>query len=54
MIYFTTTGSYFGTKVFITLQPMRYATAQMQKIIMYPASLPVKPMKANASPKLAE
>src|SRR5512133_1325443 len=36
-------GLYFGTSVFITAQPMRYATAQIQKIIKYPALIPSKP-----------
>ena len=50
MPYFTTTGLYFGTSNFITLQPIRYATAHTQKIIIYPAGLPSKPMKVKAEP----
>lgn len=30
----TTTGLYFGTRVFMMIHPMRYATAQKQKTII--------------------
>lgn len=59
--YFTTTGSYLGTSVFITVQPIKYATAQMQNTIMQPAGFPgillyiilalIMPVKGPEDPK---
>ena len=44
------TSLYLGTSVFMMHQATRYATAQQQKTIMYPAGLPAKPRNVNAWP----
>lgn len=43
-VFYSLIGLYLGTNDFITLHPIKYATAQIQKIIKYPAGFPSNPI----------
>jgi hypothetical protein len=45
IFYKSIIGLYLGTNDFITAHPIRYAIAQKQKTIKYPAGLPSNPRK---------
>ena len=42
--YKSVIGAYFGTSDLIMIQPIRYATAHIEKMIKYPDSIPSKPI----------